>query len=324
MDQKFSVQVRSGGGYTYLKLRGVIDEDNNLSALLGRMDAEVVVLDLSEVDRINSYGVRDWVNWLGDIESAGRRLVMMRCSPAIVGQANMVTNFCARAVIMSFFAPYFCPSCEQPVNKLLNVEQFLDGAAIKAPDYLCDVCGAALEFDDFEESYFAFLQAVDPSQISSEMRRVVEDVAPDLERKIKALNEGRITQLSGPLHTASMEHAEGPGSGSYGGLIRSVGEAQRAAIIGDLPEKVREAVGRAGQGAQSNVAAPPPALAAPASSEVASPKGVQPSAAPSSGAAASKPGGSLGALLLVLLPYALIGVALLVVAVLLFLVLTIK
>ena len=311
MDQKFSAQIRAGGGYNFLKLRGTVDEDNNLTALTQKLDAEMVILDLSEVERINSYGVRDWVNWLGELETAGKRIVMVRCSPAIVGQANMVTNFSGDAVIMSFFAPYYCGNCDLSVNKLLTIEQFQGVDPIVSPSFLCEECGGALEFDDFEESYFAFLQAMDPERISAEVRRVVDEVAPDLERKIKALNEGRITQLSGPVHTASIgTPANTPGSGAYSRLIRSASEAQRAGGQ-ELPEKIREAVGRGGEslGGPRGPTAPATSVSVPASAPPRTP---------------ATSGSSVRSLIVILLPYVLIVLALMVVAVLLFLVLTIK
>ena len=51
------------------------------------------VEDLGEVERINSCGVRDWVNWLSQIEANNVKVVLVECSPAIVAQINLVNNF---------------------------------------------------------------------------------------------------------------------------------------------------------------------------------------------------------------------------------------
>jgi anti-anti-sigma regulatory factor len=203
MTSKTSARIRSGNGYSFLQLGGVVDEDNNLRSLTPRLEAETLILDLSEVNRINSCGVRDWVNWLGDLHAHGKRAVMIRCAPAIVAQANMVTNFLGDALILSFFAPYYCPSCDRSEDKLLHTQQFAGMQEVTAPHFPCETCGQALEFDDFEESYFAFVQAMDLSQLDAELAATVERATPGLEQKLRQLDAGRETQLSGPVHTLS-------------------------------------------------------------------------------------------------------------------------
>lgn len=203
MNSKTSARIRSGNGYSFLQLGGVVDEDNNLRSLTPRLEAETLILDLSDVDRINSCGVRDWVNWLGDLKSQGKRAVMIRCAPAIVAQANMVTNFLGDALILSFFAPYYCPSCDKSEDKLLHVQQFAGMDDVVAPLFSCEACGQPMEFDDFEESYFAFVQAMDLSKLDADLQRTVALATPGLEQKLRQLDAGHITQLSGPVHTLS-------------------------------------------------------------------------------------------------------------------------
>src|SRR5262249_58920428 len=91
---------------------GVSDEDNELTDLTDRIPAGTTVIDLGEIERINSCGVRDWVNWLTKVEKGGGRVVLVECSPAIVSQINLVNNFTGQGVVKSFFAPYFCPNCD--------------------------------------------------------------------------------------------------------------------------------------------------------------------------------------------------------------------
>src|SRR5215467_11517991 len=98
MNQKFQAAVHQREGFAYAKLGGVIDEDNELAELTERIPAGTVVIDLGEIERINSCGVRDWVNWLTRIEKAGSRVVLVECSPAIVSQINLVNNFTGSGV----------------------------------------------------------------------------------------------------------------------------------------------------------------------------------------------------------------------------------
>ena len=66
--QKLRAKLRSSETYSFLRLRGVIDEDNHLASLVGQLTGDILIVDAGEVDRINSCGVRDWVNWLQAVE----------------------------------------------------------------------------------------------------------------------------------------------------------------------------------------------------------------------------------------------------------------
>ncbi len=113
MSQKFQASVQQRGDMSYVKLGGVIDEDNELGDLVDRIPAGTAVIDLGEIERINSCGVRDWVNWLTKLEGNGARSVLVECSPAIVAQINLVNNFTGSGVVKSFYVPYFCPECDE-------------------------------------------------------------------------------------------------------------------------------------------------------------------------------------------------------------------
>lgn len=178
--QKFQARLQPSEGFSYLKLGGVIDEDNHLRKLTGQLKGSAVVLDLSEVERINSCGVRDWVNWLSDVEASGFKVVMVRCSSAIINQVNMVTNFIGDAFVHSFFAPYLNPETEQEKNILLFTETLAQQNPVLAPTIRCEDTGYLLEFDDFEESYFAFIPDMADRPLPSELSRFVEQAVPEL------------------------------------------------------------------------------------------------------------------------------------------------
>lgn len=156
MNPKFHAAVHQREDVTYVKLGGVIDEDNELTDLTDRIPSGTVVIDLGEIERINSCGVRDWVNWLTRVEKGGGKVVLVECSPAIVSQINLVNNFTGQGVVKSFFAPYFCPNCDR--EKVLLVETGEMGPSPhRAPTCRCDECDGVMDFDDMEDSYFAFM-----------------------------------------------------------------------------------------------------------------------------------------------------------------------
>ena len=73
MSQKFQSSVQHRSDVSYVKLGGVIDEDNELTDLVDKIPTGTAVIDLGEIERINSCGVRDWVNWLSKLENNGTR-----------------------------------------------------------------------------------------------------------------------------------------------------------------------------------------------------------------------------------------------------------
>ncbi|WP_428267838.1 hypothetical protein [Haliangium sp.] len=156
MSQKFQAAVHHRDDVTFVKLSGVIDEDNELTDLTEKIPAGTAVIDLGEVERINSCGVRDWVNWLSQIEAHGASVVLVECSPAIVAQINLVNNFTGAGIVKSFYVPYFCPECDE--EKVLLVESADMGPPPHEPPVCrCDECDLVMDFDDMPDSYFAFL-----------------------------------------------------------------------------------------------------------------------------------------------------------------------
>lgn len=173
MSQKFQAAVQHRGDVSFVKLGGVIDEDNELAELVEKIPVGTAVIDLGEIERINSCGVRDWVNWLSKLETHGTRSVLVECSPAIVAQINLVNNFTGSGVVKSFYVPYFCPECDE--EKVLLVEAGDMGPPPhEPPTCRCDECDLVMDFDDMPDSYFAFLsnqrKLVEPDKINGAMR----------------------------------------------------------------------------------------------------------------------------------------------------------
>lgn len=156
MSKKFQASVHHRDDVGFVKLSGVIDEDNELADLTDSIPGSMVVIELGEVERINSCGVRDWVNWLNALEAKGAEVVLVECSPAIVAQINLVNNFTGNGSVKSFYVPYFCPECDE--EKVLLCEAAEMGPPPHEPPVCrCDGCDLVMDFDDMPDSYFAFL-----------------------------------------------------------------------------------------------------------------------------------------------------------------------
>jgi hypothetical protein len=151
-----SWRIKERPGFTTVEFTGEIDENADFAELKRRLRGSVV-FHLGEVRRINSCGVREWVNFVRDLPNVGE-LTFSHCSPAIVTQLNMIYNFRGRARVRSFYAPYICEQCHNEEEKLLDVQsQFPDGNSGRVPDFECESCRRTMEFDDLPERYLSFL-----------------------------------------------------------------------------------------------------------------------------------------------------------------------
>src|SRR5436190_16995594 len=88
-------------GCNYFRLEGDITEDNDLDDVSAQMTHLQVVLELRGIQRINSPGVREWVNWLGRVRARGKQIFLVECSRAVVSYINMVDNFVQGTVVHS-------------------------------------------------------------------------------------------------------------------------------------------------------------------------------------------------------------------------------
>ncbi len=156
-----SWRIKQRPGFTTVEFVGEIDEYVDFAELRRKLSGHVV-FHLGEVSRINSAGVREWVNFVRDLPSVSD-LTFSHCSPAIVAHLNMIYNFRGEAAIRSFYAPYVCDACDREDEKLLDVKvQFPNGSPDDLPEVSCEGCGEPMEFDDLPERYLSFLVELKP------------------------------------------------------------------------------------------------------------------------------------------------------------------
>ena len=97
---------------TTLVLKGEINERTRLDDIAAKVPVSApLVIDTYDIRRINSVGVREWVNFLRILEQVPT-VTLVRCSPAVVAQLNSVYNFRAGATVKSVAAPFFCQQCD--------------------------------------------------------------------------------------------------------------------------------------------------------------------------------------------------------------------
>ena len=137
-----------------LSINGIVDEHADLS-FIGELRGKVQ-LNLKHLRRINSYGVRMWIDAVRQVP-ADTKLEFVECSPAVVDQINMVAGFLGHGKVLSFFAPMRCDKCMREEDQLFFYDDCLKRGG-KLPEVKCDKCLVPMEIDDVEEQYLLFLR----------------------------------------------------------------------------------------------------------------------------------------------------------------------
>jgi hypothetical protein len=132
-------------------LSGVLDETADLAPIKSLSGS--VVISFKEVLRINSCGVRDWINALASAQLDS--MTYEECPMVIVKQINAVPAFVGKASILSFYAPYYCNSCDAEENTLILSQSITTD---EPPKMNCSKCKQSLTFDAIPNQYFAFLK----------------------------------------------------------------------------------------------------------------------------------------------------------------------
>lgn len=153
-------QFEAAGDWQRCYFAGVINEDSEttLAGLVAQVPQKVV-FNFRRVESINSCGVRAWISFIRQI-SAGREVAFEECTPEIVSQINMIPNFRANSRVLSVYGSYTCGQCNHHRNELFQEGRNLPtevGTALQP--VMCEKCGAAMEMDEIEEEFFAWLAA---------------------------------------------------------------------------------------------------------------------------------------------------------------------
>jgi anti-anti-sigma regulatory factor len=146
------VQIQRQGDNVHLRLAGSLDESAQLPAypdgILGRL-----IVDLEQLNMINSMGIRKWVDWTKTIRCKGG-MTLIKCSTAVVTQLNVLYGFLPPdAKVESFFVPYHCDHCG-------HEEAFLWVVSGQQPENtrVCPKCADMMEIEVIRERYFSFLK----------------------------------------------------------------------------------------------------------------------------------------------------------------------
>jgi serine/threonine protein kinase len=151
-----AIELKAAGEAALVNVTGLVDERFPGFGDVGA--AKIVVLGVSGMTRMTSFGVRQWLKAMDALPKTITDLYLLGCPTFFVDQLNMVLNFGGAARVLTVIAPHSCPSCGVESGESIDVlAERANLAKGVLPEKECARCGGKLEFDETPESYFAFL-----------------------------------------------------------------------------------------------------------------------------------------------------------------------
>lgn len=147
----------SEGEVSSFELSGEVNEDKNLLDALKVPGTLQLHMNCKGIRRINSVGVKTWIQFFSALRTQKVQLCFFECSPCLIQQANLFPKFLMRDEVKSLYAPFICEACGKESNHLFRAEEIKRenfDQILKAP---CDHCSSQSTFDDDPEEYFQFL-----------------------------------------------------------------------------------------------------------------------------------------------------------------------
>ena len=187
-----------------VRIAGTVDENFDGRRTFDGL-SNTVVFDLDGVDRITSFGVREWIESLQRVNA--EYYAFIRCRPSIVTQFNMVADFGVQGQLVSLYVPFECTECGEYFEELCDLRHDYDRiASLDLPTRHCAKCKGELELDDVPEQYFSYVLSKPEPVVPAAAQRLIDGESPaapqrltitkEVERQVTAL------WLSGNLNQA--------------------------------------------------------------------------------------------------------------------------
>ena len=144
------------GTINHVRIAGIIDETFPLTSSSPDMGG-LLIVDLGQVERISSFGVRRWIEFASKLPAGGIALYVVNAPPVMVDQLNMVEGFSGVARVLSVLAPYTCRACGEDRLRVVDLQAEAPIIAEgRAPEHSCPVCAGKLEFADLPSEFFDY------------------------------------------------------------------------------------------------------------------------------------------------------------------------
>ncbi|WP_437599273.1 protein kinase [Sorangium sp. So ce590] len=172
-----TVTKRRLGSLLIVSLSGRMTEELQGLAVARGISGRVL-FDLGGVQRVTSFGVREWMAMLAEVSLNASEVYIGRCTEPIVNQVSMIRRFFGDGRVVSFYGPYRCERCGATFDRLFDCDR--DAHLVRThepPASPCPRCGGAAVFDDDAESYFAFAVSHAGIQLPEDVRVALDEIA---------------------------------------------------------------------------------------------------------------------------------------------------
>lgn len=183
------------GDVTLVRFRGRLNEGFDGEAV-GRQLRGTVVFDLEEVERITSFGIRSWLEMLDECRSKVDALYFARCPEPFVNQVTMIRGVLGSGRVVSFYAPYLCPTTQEPMPVLLHGSAGMRAVRDKRLPAVRCPSGEAAVFDEDPAIYLDFADEFEPNPPESVLGLIGEAQTAVRERDVEKLVERDRTVFS--------------------------------------------------------------------------------------------------------------------------------
>ena len=227
------------GDVAVVQIVGLVDEKFAGFGDVG--SAKALVIDVSRMTRMTSFGVRQWMKGMEAVPKTVTDRYLLGCPLFFIDQMNMVLNFAGGAQIITAVAPYTCPACATESSELVDL--LAERATIArgaAPERMCQSCGGKLELDEAPESYFAFVPKHGATKLRDDVARQLahlglymsRETIADKPPKVIKLIQGSVTYFRIIGTIASTFRARPFIVGAEGEVVLDVAEVQRCDSTG--------------------------------------------------------------------------------------------
>ena len=236
---KSGVDQKSTGEASIVHVAGLVDE--HFAGFGVAAGQKVLVIDVSAMTRMTSFGVRQWLKAMDALPKTITDLYLLGCPTFFVDQLNMVLNFGGAGKVLTVIAPYTCPSCGAESGEQVDV--LAERATLAkggVPEKDCQKCGGKLEFDETPESYFSFVTKYAASNLNPAAAQLLAqlglytaiDATGDKPPRIIKLVHGPVTYFRIIGTVGSMFRARPFLVGAEGEVVIDLAEVDRYDALG--------------------------------------------------------------------------------------------
>ena len=156
-----NIQLMQKDDRDYVTYVGPIDAEAevHLTQLLPKL-GDKVTFNFQQVETVNSCGVRSWINFMRELQQAGRDIIFEECTSEIIMQINMIPSSKEKRLLPPCTRVY--DECGHEDNILfVNGKNLPDDPDAELDAVMCSECGAEMELEEMAEEFFCL-----PSRLS--------------------------------------------------------------------------------------------------------------------------------------------------------------